>query len=210
MVDSHKSFTPSASLVAVVIPIKAFEQAKDRLSGVLSTDQRALLARTTALGVLESVRGASVFVVCDNLEVSQWATSHGATVVDQSQPGLNAAVQEGISAAHEYERVMIVHSDLPLPSRLRELLGSSVASNTVTIVPDRHHDGTNVLIIPSGVGFTCHYGANSFEAHLAEATKLELAIEIIEDDELALDIDTPDDLTALPTQWLEQHNITLF
>jgi 2-phospho-L-lactate guanylyltransferase (CobY/MobA/RfbA family) len=45
---------------------------------------------------------------------------------------------------------------------------------------------------------------------MAEATKLGLAIEIIEDDELALDIDTPDDLNALPTQWLEQHNITLF
>jgi len=210
MVDSHKSFVQTASLIAVVIPIKAFEQAKDRLSRVISTDQRVLLARTTALGVLESVRGASVFVVCDNLEVSQWATSHGATVVDQSQPGLNAAVQEGISAAHEYERVMIVHSDLPLPSRLRELLGSSVASNTVTIVPDRHHDGTNVLIIPSGVGFTCHYGAKSFEAHTAEASKLGLAIEIIEDDELALDIDTPDDLAVLPTQWLEQHSITLF
>ena len=210
MVDSHKSFTRSASLVAVVIPIKAFEQAKDRLSSVLGTDQRALLARTTALGVLESVRGASVFVVCDNLEVSLWATSHGATVVSQSSAGLNAAIQEGISAAHEYERVMIVHSDLPLPSRLRELLGSSVASNTVTIVPDRHQDGTNVLIIPSGVGFTCHYGAKSFAAHMTEATKLGLAIEIIEDNELALDIDTPDDLTALPTQWLEQHNITLF
>ena len=210
MVDSHKSFAQSASLTAVVIPIKAFEQAKDRLSSVLSAEQRILLARATALGVLESVRGASVFVVCDNPEVSQWATSYGATVVHQSQPGLNAAVQEGISAAHEYERVMIVHSDLPLPSRLRELLGSGVASNTVTIVPDRHRDGTNVLIIPSGVGFTCHYGAQSFEAHKAEATKLGLAIEIIEDDELALDIDTPDDLNALPTQWLEQHNITLF
>ena len=210
MVDSHKSFAQSTSLIAVVIPIKAFEQAKDRLSSVLSTDQRILLARATALGVLESVRGVSVFVVCDNPEISQWATSQGATVVHQSQPGLNAAVQEGISAAHGYERVMIVHSDLPLPSRLRELLGSSVASNTVMIVPDRHRDGTNVLIIPSGAGFKCHYGAKSFEAHIAEATKLGLAIEIIEDDELALDIDTPDDLAALPTQWLEQHNITLF
>lgn len=147
MVDSHKSFPQSASLIAVVIPIKAFEQAKDRLSGVLSTDQRAQLARTTALGVLESVRGASVFVVCDNLEVSQWAISHGATVVSQSVAGLNTAVQEGISAAHKYERVMIVHSDLPLPNRLRELLGSSVASNTVTIVPDRHRDGTNVSVV---------------------------------------------------------------
>ena len=210
MVDSHKSFTQSASLTAVVIPIKAFEQAKDRLSSVLSAEQRILLARSTALGVLESVRGASVFVVCDNPEVSQWATSHGATVVYQSQPGLNVAVHEGISAAHKYERVMIVHSDLPLPNRLRELLNSTVASNTVTIVPDRHHDGTNVLIIPSGVGFTCHYGAKSFEAHTAEASKLGLAIEIIEDDELALDIDTPDDLAALPTRWLAQHNITLF
>jgi 2-phospho-L-lactate guanylyltransferase len=210
MVDSHKSFTPSASLIAVVIPIKAFEQAKDRLSGVLSADQRILLARTTALGVLESVRGASVFVVCDNSEVSQWATSHGAVVVSQSGAGLNAAVQEGISAAHEYERVMVVHSDLPLPSRLRELLGSGVASNTVTLVPDRHRDGTNVLIIPTGVGFTCHYGAKSFEAHKAEATRLGLPLHIVEDDELALDIDTPDDLNALPTQWLKQHNITLF
>ena len=210
MVDSHKSFAQSASLTAVVIPIKAFEQAKDRLSSVLSADQRILLARTTALGVLESVRGSSVFVVCDNPEVSQWATSHGATVVSQSGTGLNAAVQEGISAAHEYERVMIVHGDLPLPSRLGQLLGSGVASNTVTIVPDRHRDGTNVLIIPSGAGFTCHYGAKSFAAHIAEATKLGLVIEIIEDDELALDIDTPDDLNALPTQWLEQHNITLF
>ena len=210
MVDSHKSFAQSASLTAVVIPIKAFEQAKDRLSSVLSAEQRILLARATALGVLESVRGASVFVVCDNPEVSQWATSYGATVVHQSQPGLNAAVQEGISAAHEYERVMIVHSDLPLPSRLRELLGSGVASNTVTIVPDRHRDGTNVLIIPSGVGFTCHYGAKSFEAHTAEATKLGLPLQIVEDDELALDIDTPDDLNALPTRWLEQHNIILF
>ena len=210
MVDSHKSFAQSASLTAVVIPIKAFEQAKDRLSSVLSAEQRILLARATALGVLESVRGASVFVVCDNPEVSQWATSYGATVVHQSQPGLNAAVQEGISAAHQFERVMIVHSDLPLPSRLRELLGSGVASNTVTIVPDRHRDGTNVLIIPSGVGFTCHYGAKSFEAHTAEATKLGLPLHIVEDDELALDIDTPDDLNALPTQWLEQHNITLF
>ena len=210
MVDSHKSFAQSASLTAVVIPIKAFEQAKDRLSSVLSAEQRILLARATALGVLESVRGASVFVVCDNPEVSQWATSHGATVVHQSQPGLNAAVQEGISAAHQFERVMIVHSDLPLPSRLRELLGSGVASNTVTIVPDRHRDGTNVLIIPSGVGFTCHYGAKSFEAHTAEATKLGLPLQIVEDDELALDIDTPDDLNALPTRWLEQHNIILF
>lgn len=210
MVDSSKSFARSTSSIAVVIPIKAFEQAKDRLSSVLDADQRKHLARTTALGVIESVRPAAIFVVCDNPDVSQWATLHGATVVHQSIAGLNAAVQEGISAAHEFERVMIVHSDLPLPRRLRELLDSTVASNTVTIVPDRHRDGTNVLIIPPGAGFNCHYGVKSFEAHVTEATRLGLPLQIVENDELALDIDTPDDLAALPTQWLEQHNITLF
>jgi 2-phospho-L-lactate guanylyltransferase len=92
MVDSSKSLARSTSLIAVVIPIKAFEQAKDRLTSVLSSDQRQLLARTTALGVIESVRPASLFVVCDNPEVSQWATSHGATVVHQLEPGLNVAV----------------------------------------------------------------------------------------------------------------------
>jgi 2-phospho-L-lactate guanylyltransferase len=209
MVDSSKSFARSTSSIAVVIPIKAFEQAKDRLSSVLDADQRKHLARTTALGVIESVRPAAIFVVCDNPDVSQWATLHGVTVVHQSIAGLNAAVQVGISAAHEFERVMIVHSDLPLPRRLRELLDSTVASNTVTIVPDRHRDGTNVLIIPPGAEFNCHYGAKSFEAHMAEATRLGLPLHIVEDDELALDVDTPDDLAALPTQWLEQHNITL-
>jgi len=210
MVDSSTSFATDASSIAVVIPIKAFEQAKDRLSSVLSAEQRKLLARTTALGVIKSVQPASLFVVCDNLEVSQLATLHGANVVHQSQPGLNSAVQAGIDAAQSFNRVMIVHSDLPLPHRLRELLDSTVARNTVTIVPDRHRDGTNVLIIPRDVGFKCQYGSKSFEAHKAEAAKLGLPIQIIDDDELALDIDTPDDLLALPTQWLEQHNITLF
>ena len=190
MVDSPTSLAQSATTIAVVIPIKAFDQAKDRLSGVLTADQRNRLARTTALGVLESVRGARVFVVCNDHDVSDWAQTHGATVVSQSGTGLNAAVQEGISAAHEFERVMIVHSDLPLPSRLRELLSATHASNSITIVPDRHHDGTNVLIIPSGVDFHCHYGAQSFSAHVAEANKLGLAIEVIEDAQLALDIDS--------------------
>ncbi len=208
MVDSPPTLAQSTTTIAVVIPIKAFEQAKDRLSGVLSAVQRSRLARATALGVLESVRGSPVFVVCNDRDVSDWAQLHGASVVQQSGSGLNAAVQEGISAAHEYERVMIVHSDLPLPNNLRELLGSTVASNTVTIVPDRHRDGTNVLIIPSGVDFHCHFGAQSFSAHVTEANKLGLAIEILEDDELGVDIDTPDDLLVLPPQWLEQHNIT--
>ncbi len=207
MVDSSHSDAQTGKTIAVVLPIKAFEQAKDRLSSVLTSSQRKHLAQTTALGVIEAARDAHVFVVCDNDEVALWATSHGATVVPQIDSGLNAAVREGVAATYGYERVMIVHSDIPLPNGLGDLLSAQVADNTVVIVPDRHQDGTNVLVIPTNCKFDFHYGAKSFNAHVAEAKKLGLEIQIINDDELALDIDTPDDLHALPAQWLQQHGI---
>ena len=52
------------------------------------------------------------------------------------------------------------------------------------------------------------YGAWSFERHLAAAQMVGIAVEVRADPDLALDIDTPDDLThplireVLPT-WLQ-------
>jgi 2-phospho-L-lactate guanylyltransferase len=66
--------------------------------------------------------------------------------------------------------------------------------NTVTLVPDRRRDGTNVAVVPTGAGFQFAYGAGSFERHRAEAARLGLACEIVYDRRLALDVDIPEDL----------------
>ena len=67
----------------------------------------------------------------------------------------------------------------------------------MVVVPDRHGDGTNVLLVPTGAGFEFAYGPGSFAAHLAEAERLGLPVEVVHDDDLAWDIDTPEDLTVL-------------
>jgi 2-phospho-L-lactate guanylyltransferase len=171
---------------------------------VLSAENRASLAAFTAGGVLEAAEGVDTFVVCDNDEVAQWARERGAMVVRQHKAGLNGAVANGVDTA-QYKRdwVLIAHSDLPFPEALLSVIDFTLVMSTVTIVPDRHEDGTNVLVLPAGSNFTFHYGPGSFAAHQDEAARLGLPVRIVRHKQLGLDIDTPDDLNQLPPSWLE-------
>jgi len=189
---------------AVVLPIKGFSDAKARLEPVLSAENRASLAAFTAGGVLEAAEGVDTFVVCDNDEVAQWARERGAMVVRQHKPGLNSAVAHGVDIAqYKHDWVLVAHSDLPFPEALLSIIDFTLVTSTVTIVPDRHEDGTNVLVIPAGSNFTFHYGPGSFAAHQHEAQRLGLPVRIVRHEQLGLDIDTPDDLAQLPTNWLD-------
>ena len=171
---------------------------------MLSAENRASLAAFTAGGVLEATEGVDTFVVCDSDEVAQWARERGAMVVRQHKAGLNGAVANGVDTA-QYKRdwVLVAHSDLPFPEALLSIVDLELATTTVTIVPDRHSDGTNVLVIPANCGFTFHYGPGSFAAHQDEAARIGLPVRIVRHEQLGLDIDTPDDLAQLPASWLE-------
>jgi 2-phospho-L-lactate guanylyltransferase len=68
----------------------------------------------------------------------------------------------------------------------------------VTLVPDRHRDGTNAACVPSHAGFSFAYGADSFAAHRAEATRLGLTLRLASDPQLGWDVDVAADL-APPT-----------
>jgi len=189
---------------AVLLPVKGFSDAKARLEPVLSAENRASLAAFTAAGVLEAAEGVDTFVVCDNDEVAQWARERGAMVVRQHSAGLNGAVANGVdTATYKREWVLIAHSDLPFPEALLSVIDLDLVTTTVTIVPDRHLDGTNVLVVPERCGFTFHYGPGSFSAHQAEAERIGLPVRVIQHEQLGLDIDTPEDLAQLPASWLE-------
>ena len=66
----------------------------------------------------------------------------------------------------------------------------------MTLVPDRHDDGTNVACVPSGAGFRFHYGPGSFARHRAEARRLGLPWRVVRDPELTWDVDVPGDIPA--------------
>lgn len=180
---------------AVLVPIKAFSEAKVRLAGVLNAADRAALARSLAAGVIAAAGDMAVSVVCDDPEVADWARARGASVIWTPARGLNAAVAEGVSAlaADGVALVTVAHADLPLVTSLAGLGRSA----TAVIAPDRRRDGTNVIAIPADCGFSFSYGAGSFARHREEAERIGLTVEVVERPDLAWDVDIPDDLGPL-------------
>jgi 2-phospho-L-lactate/phosphoenolpyruvate guanylyltransferase len=176
----------------VLVPVKAFHDAKHRLAGVLGPDERSALARRLAHGVVRSARGLRVAVVCDDADVAAWARSVGAEVLWHPGPGLNAAVTAAVDtlAGCGVGEVVVAHADLPLAEDLSVVAGFA----GVTLVPDRHDDGTNVIALPTRSGFCFSYGAGSFDRHRAEAERLGLPLRILRDPALGWDVDVPDDL----------------
>jgi 2-phospho-L-lactate guanylyltransferase len=177
---------------AVVVPVKAFTEAKVRLSPALDPATRVELARAMAARVLRAARPLLTVVVCDDEEVRAWSERQGAEALWTPELGLNGAVEAGVAhlARRGVERVVVAHADLPLARGLAWVADFS----GVTLVPDRHLDGTNVAGVPAGSGFRFAYGPGSFAAHRAEATRLGLPVRLVRDEALGWDVDLPADL----------------
>ena len=184
--------------VAVLVPVKAFADAKVRLAPALPAAERAALARSMGERVLASARGLPVSVACDDDDVANWARSNGAAVIWTPGLGLNGAVEAGVErlAAIGAEHVVVAHADLPLATDLTWIAHFPF----VTLVPDRHDDGTNVACVPSRCGFRFSYGPGSFARHVAEARRLGQALHTRRSPDLGWDVDIPADLayTAVP------------
>lgn len=179
----------------VLVPIKAFAAAKRRLEHVLDATQRESLARQMAAHVLSAARPLPVCVACDDPDVAGFAEAHGALVCWTPGLGLNGAVESGVMtlAARGATFVTVVHGDLPTASGI----GTLEHFDGVTIAPDRRRRGTNLLRVPTASGFTMRFGRDSLLAHLAECERRNLATRVLDRDDLAFDVDEPEDLASL-------------
>ena len=188
---------PEEPATAVIVPIRSFEGALSRLAGILGGPGCRDLMRQMASRVVAAADGLPVHVATDDADVAAWAADLGAAVVAAGRPGLTNAVSAAVDhlASTGIERAVIAHADLPLARTLRPAVGPGL-----TIVPDRHRDGSNVVCVPTGAGFRFSYGPGSFSRHVAEARRLGLAVTVVEDGALAADIDHPEDLLALPAE----------
>ena len=190
----------------VLVPVKAFADAKARLASVLGDAERERLARWTSARVLAAAGELPTYVACDDEQVAAWATEHGASILWHPGVGLNAAVNDSVAELRDagVTDVIVAHGDLP-----RAYSFAAVAQpDTLTLVTDRHGDGTNVIAVPTDMPFRFSYGPGSFQRHLESAIAAGLSVRVRRDPLLALDIDTPSDLThplvqeVLPS-WLQ-------
>jgi 2-phospho-L-lactate guanylyltransferase len=180
---------------AVLVPVKAFDQAKRRLHLALSEPERADLSRAMADRVVTAAHPLPVAVVCDDNDVAEWARTRGALVIWEPGRGLNGAVEAGVIhlATMGVVQVTVAHADLPRASDLNSV--GDVPG--ITLVPDRYGNGTNVIALPADAGFQFSYGPGSFARHLIEARRVGLDSRILDRPDLAWDVDEPDDVVPV-------------
>jgi 2-phospho-L-lactate guanylyltransferase len=189
----------------VVVLVKDFDSAKQRLGPALDPPQRRALARRNASRAIRAAGAAERrLVVAGSDEAAALATELGAEVlVEPRQEGQNVAAQRGLARAIENgaDAVLLLSSDLPLVTKnsVRDLLreASRLAPPVVVAVPATGRGGTNALYLhpPRAIGL--HFGADSLAAFRREAQGLGVRFEIHISPAMALDLDEPADLARL-------------
>lgn len=181
----------------VVVLVKDFSTAKARLAPALDAAERAALAERLARGVVSAAKAVpgrrETLVVADSPAVVAWAERLGARAILQQAPGLNAAAAEGWAAAAGGEWTMVVHADLADPSQLAAVV-SHWRPGRAVLVPDRHGDGTNAMVLPAETTPPFAYGPGSHDRHRAACAALGLDVRSLVDTTLSHDVDSPDDL----------------
>jgi len=196
-----------------LIPVKNFACAKQRLSSILSPEEREALAEAMFRDVLgqtvASRAVAAIFVVTADPRAAGIASSQGAQVIREKSPrGETKAVclamaelkRRGVPSA------LVIPADIPLlrSADLEFLLERAESYATAPafglLVPSRDHDGTNAVLLSPPDLISPSFGDNSFSRHLSCLRAQGIRYEVVENENIGLDIDKADDLRSLLSQ----------
>jgi 2-phospho-L-lactate/phosphoenolpyruvate guanylyltransferase len=190
---------------AAIVPVKDFEQAKQRLAPAIQQGHRRALVEAMLADAMIALRRTKaiddVFVVTVDRAAGRIATGDGAEVVEDTGHNHSEAAELGIAHATAVgaTRVLLVPGDCPLidPAQLDALLERPSSGRSALIIPDRHGDGTNGLLLSPPDALTPSFGDGSRQRHVDLAIAQGSAPEVLEVSSLGLDIDTPEDLQEL-------------
>jgi 2-phospho-L-lactate guanylyltransferase len=189
-----------------IVPVKALERAKRRLSPLLPDTERQRLVLVMLEDVLAALAAAdaveAILVVTPDARAAALAQSRGAAVAPEPSAGeLNAAVGSGLAyaLAHGFGQALVVPGDVPLarPEDLRALIQSRGGQPGVTLAPSHDGDGTNGLLLAPPNAIAPCYGPGSYLQHLSQAMARRVDVNVVHLAGLARDIDAPADLAAL-------------
>ena len=207
-------------MIFAVLPVKSPHNAKQRLSGFLSADQRETLARILYKQTLASLCQAKgidrVAVVTSDSEAAEHARRSGALVFEEDEQVSHSvsadaaclrAIQLGATTA------LLVPIDVPLvtPADFSHLAAAArpglqagppagpqgAPQARLIVVPSADGTGTNALARTPPDVIESHFGPGSCRAHLDQALSKSIHSEILRLRGLMFDIDTPEDVAEL-------------
>jgi len=186
-----------------IVPVKPFRTGKSRLAGVLSLDERQTLNRCLLRNTLDRLSNTSgldqILVISRDAMALDLAAKMGAFPVQEISPSnLNLALEKATRMAQEAgpHGVLILPADLPLltSADIRAILRCAGEPPAIVIVPDRHHLGTNALLVnPAGI-IKYQFGPGSFQRHCDSSRRIGVQPVVCDSPSIALDIDFPEDL----------------
>lgn len=193
---------------SAVIPIKQLEDAKQRLSGLLNSNERKLLFQAMVNDVLTAVEACTyidnIVVVTNDQAVAELARGFGAEIRPEPEPpGLIEAVTETGKqlAAEGVECMLFLPGDVPLvtPEELEVVLEGFGMSGQpeFMIVPASDLGGSNCVACSPPDCMSFGFGIDSFRKHLALARDRGIDPQVTKLPGIGLDIDTPSDISEL-------------
>jgi 2-phospho-L-lactate/phosphoenolpyruvate guanylyltransferase len=191
-------------MIFALLPVKAFRNAKQRLSGFLSQAEREALARLMYEHVLETLCAARgldrVVVATSDPDAARHARLSGATIFEEERQISHSHSAD--AAAHRAklmgaETVLLAPIDVPLVTveEIEDLIAA--ARPGVIIVPSADGTGTNALVRTPPDAIRSCFGPGSFHAHLEQARANGVEARVLRPPGLLFDVDTPDDVAEL-------------
>ena len=191
-------------MIAAIIPVKALQLAKSRLSALLSATERRALVLAMLGDVLAAVRAARsidiVGVISADPAVLELTAARGAHALPDQAPNLNAALTQ--AAEHYTARgataVLALPADIPLlqAHEIANMIATRIAARGMVIAPSRD-GGTNALLAWPPLALPFLFGEGSHARHLAAASERSMNIREFRAPGMELDVDRPDDLLLL-------------
>lgn len=193
-----------ADSVWAVVVTRVTNGAKSRLAAILDAGARRELALAMLADVVDACVAsplvAGTLAVVD-APVARWLVQrHGAIAIDDPGVGdMNAAARAGILAAERRgaTTVLVLPGDIPLVSQadLRSIVDAAASwPRAVVIGASRDGVGTNALLLRPPDVMSPSFGPPSVERHVHLACAARAHVQVLRGLDLALDIDTPDDL----------------
>jgi 2-phospho-L-lactate/phosphoenolpyruvate guanylyltransferase len=199
----------------ILVPVKILANAKQRLSSVLSAEQRFTLAQAMCEDVLQTLAlwksRPGVAVVTSDSFVRDLASRFNFDVIADDNSGETNAIEIATASckAQGASYSLVVPADIPLieVSELQTILDSAPHSTGgAVLVSDAARRGTNAAWRSPADLFPLRFGNDSFAPHLASARATALPCVVLELPGIARDIDRPEDLREVAAASGNRHS----
>ena len=188
----------------ILVPVKLLTDAKQRLSAILSPEERLALACAMCEDVLQTLanwkKRPPIAVVTGDSFARDLAARFNFDTITDDNSGETSAVAMATSAcmARGEQTTLVIPADIPLieSAELQKILDSAPPAGAV-LVPDAAGRGTNAAWRSPCDLFPLRFGSDSFLPHLAAAKATGPSCVVLRLPGIERDVDRPEDLHEL-------------